>query len=212
VPVTAKERIIDYLQRFGRTSDAKPAAALRLLHPQVNQACRHLEPQGIVRRDATARPILNELIGTPDGPKSRSRNRYRSGAEAAVTLTEDDVRDAVKRLLESQGYTVTVRWGRDRGIDIEANHEKERLVLEAEGESRQGPQQRNYFTNAIGELVERMTDPPAKYGLALPDNPQFRGLVERLPPYVWDRLQFCVYFVSRANDDLVVLRTDRPSR
>ena len=43
-----------------------------------------------------------------------------------------------------------------------------------------GPQQVNYFLGAIGELTQRMADPDAVYGLALPDNRQYRGLVDRL--------------------------------
>jgi hypothetical protein len=34
-------------------------------------------------------------------------------------------------------------------------------------------------------------------GLALPDNPQYRGLVNRLPALVWERRRFTVLFVSK---------------
>lgn len=58
----------------------------------------------------------------------------------------------------------------------------------------------NYFLGAIGELLQRMTKPSAVYGLALPDNAQYRGLVRRLPALVWERLQFTVLFVSKGSD------------
>jgi hypothetical protein len=41
--------------------------------------------------------------------------------------------------------------------------------------------QGNYFLNAMGELVQRMVDPDAEYGLAFPDVPRFRRLVEQSP-------------------------------
>ena len=41
-----------------------------------------------------------------------------------------------------------------------------------------GPQQVNFFLGAIGEPTQRMADPDAVYGLALPDNRQYRGLVD----------------------------------
>lgn len=47
-----------------------------------------------------------------------------------------------------------------------------------------------------------MTD--ARYGLALPDHRQYRGLVERLPALARDRLHLVVYFVGRDGDHAVV--------
>lgn len=45
-----------------------------------------------------------------------------------------------------------------------------------------------------------MNDPQAGYGLALPDNRQYRGLVQRLPALVWTRLNLTVFFVRRLPD------------
>lgn len=42
-----------------------------------------------------------------------------------------------------------------------------------------------------------MSDPDARYGLALPDHRQYRGLVERLPALAKERLRLTVYFVGR---------------
>ena len=73
-----------------------------------------------------------------------------------------------------------------------------RLVLEAKGEVLLQPQQVNYFPGALGELVQRMDDPDTTYGLALPDNRQYRGLVSRLPSFARDRLGLSVFFVSQS--------------
>ena len=42
-----------------------------------------------------------------------------------------------------------------------------------------------------------MDDPTAQYGLALPDNRQYRGLVQRLPALVWTRLNLITFLVRR---------------
>jgi hypothetical protein len=62
----------------------------------------------------------------------------------------------------------------------------------------------NYFLNALGELIQRMDDPDARYGLALPANNQFRGLVRRLPALARDRLRLVVFFVGVHGDVEVV--------
>ena len=71
--------------------------------------------------------------------------------------------------------------GHERGVDISAVSDTEILLLEANGSAQNPSQQVNYFLGALGELLQRMTDPSAAYGLALPDNVQYRGLVDRLP-------------------------------
>lgn len=117
---------------------------------------------------------------------------------SAGLLTEDEVKQGAKEFLEAAGFSVTVAWGRERGIDISAVSDSEILFLEAKGSAQNPPQQVNYFIGALGELMQRMSDPAASYGLVLPDNPQYRGLVGRLPALTWERLRFTVIFISKA--------------
>jgi hypothetical protein len=44
----------------------------------------------------------------------------------------------------------------------------------------------------------------ASYGIALPDNRQYRGLVNRLPALAKERLGLAVFWVSRERDELIV--------
>ncbi len=97
--------------------------------------------------------------------------------------------------MRRRGYAVTVAWARTRGVDILATRPDSRLVLEAKGEASLQPQQVNYFLGALGELVQRMDVRDTTYGLALPDNRQYRGLVSRLPPFARERLGLRVFFV-----------------
>ena len=114
------------------------------------------------------------------------------------------MKKAVQSFLQDEGWHVTVAWGRDRGIDIEAFKQGRHLVIEAKGDASSPQQQANYFLGALGDLAQRMADPQAIYALALPDNERFRGLVGRLPSLARDRLVRLVFFVARADGELNV--------
>jgi hypothetical protein len=58
----------------------------------------------------------------------------------------------------------------------------------------------NYFLGVLGELLQRMSDPEAKYSIALPDLPQFRRLWERLPELAKRRTTISALFVSGSGD------------
>lgn len=120
-----------------------------------------------------------------------------SGRGRTASLTEDEVKQGVKEYLEAAGFRVTVAWGRQRGVDIRAVSGAEVMLLEAKGSAVNPPQQVNYFLGALGELLQRMSDPTTTYGLALPDSPQYCGLVARLPALAWQRLRLTVLFVSK---------------
>ena len=111
-------------------------------------------------------------------------------------MSEDEVKEAMSTYLEHRGYSVDVRWGRDRGIDIVATGPEGRLVIEAKGAVSRPAQQQNYFLGALGELIQRMDTADARYGLALPDRPQYRGLVNRLPQHARDLMRLLVFFVK----------------
>jgi hypothetical protein len=143
----------------------------------------------------------------PDNPRLAVQP-IRSGL-----LAEDEVKAAVGGYLMSFGAHVHVAWGHERGVDIEARwvvegtgQVCERQLIEAKGEASLQPQQVNYFLGALGELVQRFEDPDASYGLALPDNPQYRRLVERLPLHARRCLKLTVYFVSRGDNGGLVVR------
>jgi hypothetical protein len=86
-----------------------------------------------------------------------------------------------------------------------ARHPDGRYLIEAKAEGgKNGPQQVNYFVGMLGELVQRMDDVQASYGIALPDNRQNQGLVNRLPALAKERLRLAVFWVSRECDELIV--------
>lgn len=191
------ERIIAELERSGRPlADAELAEELGLRHQAVNQTCRSLERLGRIRRLQTVgAPIRNVLV---EGPAQDVAASVVPTMRTSL-LTEDEVKAAVKEDLVARGYDVEVAWGRAPGVDIVARRHDGRILLEAKGEAANPPQQVNYFLGAIGELVQRLDDPDARYGLALPDHRQYRGLVTRLPRLAWTRLHLVVLFVRRVD-------------
>jgi hypothetical protein len=54
----------------------------------------------------------------------------------------------------------------------------------------------NYFVVILGEVLQRMENPAARYSIALPDMRQFRGLWARLPSLAKKRLGITALFVG----------------
>lgn len=127
---------------------------------------------------------------------TRVTNNQQTKVPSIRLLTEDEVKAAVKSVLEDKGYEVAVAWGHSRGVDLDARRGNDRLLIEAKGDALSPQIQGNYFLGALGELDQRMSDPKAEYGLALPDNPRFRGLMERLPDLAADRLRLYAFLVD----------------
>jgi len=123
-------------------------------------------------------------------------------SQLADRITEDEVKAAVRDYLLALGYSVEVAWERTPGIDIDARHpSRKRHIIEAKAETgSSGAQQVNYFIGMLGELLQRMDDEDATYGIALPENRQYRGLVERLPRLARDRIGLHVFWVARGSD------------
>jgi hypothetical protein len=91
--------------------------------------------------------------------------------------------------LEANSWRVTIKWGRSPGIDIVADRNGQRWIIEAEGCGSLDPMRVNYFLATLGELLQRMDDPAARYSIALPDLKQFRRLWSRLPSLAKSRTQ-----------------------
>lgn len=199
---TIADRIVAEL-RFGKALD-DDCLARRLgvnQRQSINRAARRLEAQGVLKRyKGGDGKVVNDLDPAAETPSAVDVQMGRLHSR----ITEDEVKSAMVAHLESDGYVVRVAWGRERGIDIDATRPGSRLVIEAKGEASPGAQQANYFLNALGELVQRWSDPEAEYGLALPDHRQFIGLVDRLPPLARERLRLRIWFVARGPDDFTV--------
>lgn len=201
--MSTETRIFKTLKQSPRPlDDDEIAAALGVVRQQINQAARRLEAsKKLIRVKGPSGKLVN-VINDRKGRRLAATMAEAAPAirEGTDHLTEDEVKKAVSDYLTAAGYEVKVAWDRAPGIDIEAERKGERLVIEAKGEVALNPQQHNYFLGALGELVQRMDDPNARYGLALPNNRQYYGLVDRLPDLAKQRMGFVVYWVERGPD------------
>jgi len=96
-------------------------------------------------------------------------------------LQEDDIKEKLNYYLTSLGWTTQIAMAKKRGIDIDAYKGKERWIIEVKGCGTRSAMRVNYFLSMLGEILQRMDDPNAKYSIALPDMKQNRGLWVRLP-------------------------------
>jgi hypothetical protein len=194
--VTLKERILAATtQNPGMTDRELTDALLGTSAPQqsVNQTARDLATAGMLER--VTRPdgkIGNFPSGAvPVTPVASHVHSAESGG-----MTEDMVKQALATWLEQDGWTAEVRWGHERGIDIEAMRHGERWVIEAKGCGSRQPMRVNYFIAMLGETLQRMDDLHARYSIALPDMQQYRRLWDRLPALAKSRTGISAIFVD----------------
>jgi hypothetical protein len=161
----------------------------------VNQVARQLASGGqLVRRE---RP--DGRIGNYPGngaQRTASASASPVDQQPGAFLSEDDAKRKLQAWLEAAGWKVAVVWGRGRGIDIEARRGDSRWIIEVKGQGKLGAMRVNFFLGALGELLQRMDDPQARYSVALPDLPQFRRLWHRLPTLAKERTQISALFVA----------------
>jgi hypothetical protein len=193
-----KEKILLVLKEFPGLTDRQITDRVLGLHkPQqsVNQICRDLESKGfLIRQTREDGRIGNYLQGNVPDISNDLSNKQTSSNE--LGLSEDEIKKVLKELLESQGWTVQVAWSRTPGIDVDAKRGSERWIIEVKGPGSLQPMRVNYFIGILGELLQRMEDPTAKYSIALPDIKQFRGLWERLPKLAKERTGINALFID----------------
>ncbi len=160
----------------------------------VNALCRQLVAEGLCVRQKRNDGIIGNYADSSAVP-SEAPPESGLGPEAEG-ITEDDVKRAVKEKLDKAGWECHVAWGGTHGIDIDAHRDGRRWVIEAKGSGKSNPQRANYFVVALGESMQRTSDPSADYGIALPDLDQFRRLWERLPALAKRRMRLSALFVA----------------
>lgn len=161
----------------------------------VNITARNLEQKGILqRRKREDGRIGNYVTGAPLLPGEWESPRPTTHQSAE--LQEDAIKLALKRWLEANGWHTTIAPGKARGIDIVATRNHSRWVIEVKGIGTRSAMRVNYFIGILGEILQRMDDPNAKYSIALPDVSQFRGLWERLLHVAKQRTKITALFVD----------------
>jgi len=197
---TLKERLLEHVELEPGLTDRE--ITNRLLGrdaPQqgVNQVARQLASAGRgVRRQRQDGKMGNYPANIAAGSNVPVASSIE--VQSSDFQSEDDVKRRLQTWLEAAGWKVTVVWGRSQGVDLDAHRGNSRWIVEAKGQGTLNPMRVNYFLCVLGELLQRMEDPQARYSIALPDVPQFRRLWARLPPLARERTRISALFVSRS--------------
>lgn len=188
--MTQKEKIIMELLNEGGQTDTQLETKLNMRHQSINQACRELEREGLLIRDKSQGVIRNIPTKKPYVPKTQVQPAETEG------LHEEPMKQILNAWLKEQGWSTRVAWGKSHGTDIDATKDNQRWIIEVKGCGSRNAMRVNYFLAILGEMLQRMDDPNAKYSIALPDMQQFRNLWNRLPKLAKDRTCIDAIFIS----------------
>ena len=78
-------------------------------------------------------------------------------------------RMTARRALEADGWTVEVAWRGAHGVDIAARRDTDLWLIEVKGRGSRPEMRVNYFLAILGETLQRMSEPQARYSIGLPD-------------------------------------------
>jgi len=191
-------QIVELLTKAPGLTDREITSALRSSSaPQqpINIAARALAQKGILLRQTREDGLIgNYLTGQPIPTSLVKPNQVKTAGNNH--LSEDEAKEFLRSWLEKDGWIPEIAWGRARGIDIDAKRGAERWIIEVKGIGSRPEMRVNYFIGMLGETLQRMDDPSAKYSIAMPDVPQFRGLWSRLPKLAKSRTTITALFVS----------------
>lgn len=176
-----REKIIDALTRRPGLSERELAAETHgagSAQQLVNGECRRMVKLGLIERRREDGVNRNFLSGTPPIQATRPQARPPIDPEKE---SEDSLKRHLAEWLITDRWVPEVRWGKNRGIDIDARRGTEHWIIEVKGIGKYQPMRVNYFLGGLAEVLQRMDDPVARYSVAFPDIPQYRGLWTRLP-------------------------------
>ena len=197
-----RDQILDYIATHPGATDTDMEKAFGAVHQQVNYACRMLEREGrLIRRKPSAGGLIgNYPAAHPLPPAEPGRG---GEASAGNGLEEEAIKHILTDKLTAEGWTVATAWGHSPGVDIDARRGDDRWLIEVKGPGSRPQMRVNYFLSMLGEILQRMDDPNARYSLALPDLPQYRGLWDRLPTLAKQRTGIDILFVDEVGELVV---------
>lgn len=205
---TLKEQIVDLLERSPGLTDREITNVLKgASAPQqpANIACRELATKGVIDRRKRHDGLIGNSLLDKNRMAARPRPVERSQRQEISPdgLSEDEVKSFLAKWLEDNGWQVEIAWGKARGVDVHARKDRQNWFIEVKGCGSRQPMRVNYFLAILGETLQRMSDPDAKYSIVLPDMPQFHGLWERLPMLAKERTKITALFVTGSGEVLV---------
>lgn len=162
----------------------------------VNTICNQLHNKKIIVRRLRSDGKLGNYLTDNNIEMINQDDSILRKEENISGLTEDRIKQFLQKWLSNNDWRVSIKWGHDSGIDIEAQKADKRWVIEVKGEGKYQQMTANYFENILGEILKRMTEPGGKYSIALPDIKQNRNLWDRLPFEAKRRTHLSVLFID----------------
>lgn len=143
--------------------------------------------------------IYSKVTNLPvtNDPDSTLEDLGDQGDISMEDLQEDEIKNILANYLNDHGWQTQLAMGKIHGIDIEAYKGKERWIIEVKGCGSRQAMRVNYFLAILGETLQRMSDPNAKYSIALPDMQQYRNLWDRLPRLAKERTGITALFINK---------------
>lgn len=216
--MTIRDDILELLRgEPAGLTDAQVAARLGIRHPQANMRCRGLVEEGLAARDPSGPGIVTRLDASAPLPTRPAPEATRPAR--GEWSWEGNVQAAVVTHLARSGWAVTRvadTAGREHGIDVTAERDGRRLLIEVKGwpsttyargdkvgqtkPTQPSLQAGHWF--AAGLLAVLRTHPKdtsAELGLALPDTPRYRALLADVR-WALERLAITVLLVTDSGE------------
>lgn len=193
--------------------DGALAKLLGKNHAQVNQVCHRLASQGLIVRGPSRNGIVNRIAdGMAAAPASGSRTTV--AGTSREWAWEGHVQSRLGTYLALSGWSIvrvaeTAR--QERGADIIAERDGERLIVEAKGwpstvyargeragqakPTQPTTQAAVWFAQALTTLIRHGNQPDVRLAMGLPDMPRYRALLGEAA-WALRRLEITVYLVT----------------
>jgi hypothetical protein len=196
------------------TTDAELAAMLGKRHQHINQSCRILANQGLIVRDNSHGGIVNRISGDAPSPRVPAVRTGTHSTGEQEWVWEGNLQSRLATHLAANGWSI-IRVAdtaqRERGVDIIAGRDGQRLLVEVKGwpsstyarGARAGQskptqptlQAAHWFAEGLTSLIRRGAEPGSRLALGLPDMPRYRTLIGEVG-WALKRLDITVYLVT----------------
>jgi hypothetical protein len=195
-------------------TDAELAKQLNKAHPHINQVCHRLANHGLLVRDDSHCGIVNRMSDETPSPRVVAVHPGVDSAGEQEWAWEGSLQSRLATHLATDGWSI-IRVAdtaqRERGVDIIAERDGRRLLVEvkgwpsrtyARGERAGQPeptqptlQATHWFAEGLTTLIRRSAQPEAHLALGLPDMPRYRTLLAEAS-WALERLDIKVYLVT----------------
>jgi hypothetical protein len=195
---TLSQQILDLLKLHPGLTDREITDSLRgKSAPQqpINSTARSMAEKGLLQRSKRLDGKIGNYLTSNPPQLPRIMPPPLPGQQSGG-LQEDDIKKALEAWLYRLGWHTTIAWGKELGADIIATQGSSRWIIEVKGIGSLNAMRVNYILGILGEILQRMDDPDAKYSIALPDISQFRNLWEKLPLLTKQRTGISALFID----------------